>query len=154
MERDRNREFLRPYRSGTLIDTNGTSYEVLNLRAVPKDEYRPEMGAVVTEKMNYMMIAGSQGLTAGVTLPVVARASNGLLGIVTGTFLVKIKDLSDVSPVARTHGLTLKFLDEDTKVAYFSAAPATSLNDVLSALKDDPSVENASLEVIQSQKRF
>lgn len=148
-------DVVRRYGSGAGWSGDGGSFEVLKLRAVRRDEYSPELGPALFERNGRVVFAAENGdALDGRSLPVVARASNGVLGFLSGVLLVTLNDRSDVDPVARTHGLELKAYDEDLRLATLRVPEGTSILQMMKTLQSDPSVADVKPEVIQSFKRF
>lgn len=133
------------------------AFELMKLKAVPAANYRAEMGELIEEKLGFAIFAGSQGrfdLAADGGLPVVAKKGSGLLGIVTGTLIVTLKDGGAASPLARQHQMDLKFFDPDLKLAYYTAPSTAVLDQLASELEANANVENVTIEIVQSRKRL
>jgi hypothetical protein len=133
------------------------SFEMMKLKAVLESSYRPEMGERIEEKFGFVIFASRQSqfnLTLDGSLPVVAKIGNGVLGIVTGTIIVTLTDSQAAKNVANAHGLNLKFVDLDLKLAYYSAPATAALDQVAAELKANSYVEQVTLEVVQARKRL
>jgi len=158
LEMQRKEDLLNQYRLGPMPPLPGAgAFEMLKLKAVPKAQYEPRMGQLISEKLGFAIFATTQSafeLTAGTELPVLAKKGNGILGIVTGTIIVTLKENTLAPLLAQTYDLTLKYLDKDLRLAYFTAPANTPLDKVVEALQRDASVENVNLEVVQSRKRL
>lgn len=131
-------------------------YELLSIRALPKAEYGGPASKVLFERLGFVFFDGAQhqGLHVDGTFPVVSRKSNGLLGVITGTLIVTLKDFRSGSSIAQSYGLRTKFSDESLNTVYLAAPLSASLSDLAGALKADPSVESVTIEVVQTQKVF
>lgn len=151
----RHQEFLSSFRTGRRLELAGRSYEILKLKAVPRDEYRSGMGDAVLERFGFVFFAREDSrLTLQAGLPVVLNPSNGILGVITGTVIATIRSANEARAVAATHNLELKSVDESVKLVYLGAHNDQSLGEVVARLEEDPSVQNVTLEVVQSRKRF
>lgn len=131
-------------------------FEVLRLKAIPAAQYRPELGEKIGERMGFAIFASrdaSGEFTNDGTFPVVAKKSNGMLGIVTGTIVVRLKESSLALSLADTYEMTLKYIDDDLRIAYYSAAGKTSLTQLVDLLARDTAVESVNLEIVNSKKR-
>lgn len=158
-EIQRKEAFLNRYRVFPMEPLPGaTTFEMLKLKAITKDQYEPHMGSLISEKLGFVIYAADDHdpflLSIDGTLPVVANKSNGMLGIVTGTIVVTLKESSMAQALAQTYDLTLKYLDKEMRLAYFSAPSKTALDKVVEALQKDVSVEHVNLEIVQSKKRM
>ena len=158
-EIQRKEAFLNRYRVVPMEPLPGAAtFEMLKLKAVAKDQYDPRLGLLISEKLGFVIYAADDHspflLSIDGNLPVVANKSNGMLGIVTGTIVVTLKESSMAQAVAQNYGLTLKYLDKEMRLAYFSAPSKTALDKVVEALQKDVSVEHVNLEIVQSKKRL
>lgn len=159
-ERLRRESFLRQHGGGEKFRQEGQEFERMRLIAVPSSEYDRSSGAAVAERMGYVFIPTSElaplnRRSGSSEFPVVAQSASGLLGVVTGTLVVQLKDLSAVNAVARRHGLKLKYLDQDLQTAYFESADgAVTLEQLADGLREEVVVAEVRLEIVQSRKRF
>ena len=145
---------LAPFRTGQRFTGGRQEFEVLRLRAIEKENYDPSLGARVDERLGYVIFASAGGFALdGAGLPVVVKGSAGAFAIVTGTILVTLKDKNALSAVEKTHGLSLRHFDEAIGLASFAAPEASPLNALVDGLKSDPSVADATLEILQNWKR-
>lgn len=147
---------LQPYRTGTGLRVDRQAFELLSLRAIAKERYDESLGPLVSERLGYAIFAPgtAAALVVGDGLPVVVKTSNGMIGIVTGTVLVTLKDRGSLRAVESAHALSLRHYDEDLRLASFVVPESKSLTSVVDELRADASVEDASLEIVQSWKRF
>lgn len=149
-------DFLNRYRVPGPI-AGAENFEMLKLKAIPAQAYRPDMGPRIDEKFGFVIMAGEQNrfdIAIDGSRPVVAKKGNGMLGILTGTIIVVLKDNNAADELARSYNLTLKFLDPDLKLAYYSAPTETPLDQVAAQLEANSSVERVTLEVVQTRKRL
>lgn len=155
-ERQKIEQARRAHGTGTTLRIGEDDYELLSLRAIPKDAYLGSSAGVAFERLGFVFVdrADATGLRLDGSFPVLSRRSNGMIAVVTGTFIVTLKDFKAAGPVAASYGLGTKFLDESLRTAYFSAPPSAPLDDLVGALKADPSIESVTLEVVQTHKRF
>lgn len=149
-------DFLNRYRDMTPNRSSLPGYDLMRLRAIPKDRYRADLGPRIDEKFGFAIYAaqGQTDLMVDEGLPVVAKNTNGLLGIVTGTLIVTLREGALALDLARDYGLKVIYFDEDLRLAYYSAPEKSSLDSVVDTLKRDRLVESVNLEVIQSRKKF
>lgn len=155
-------EFLSRYRmSGTSgrIRVSDGRFELLNLRAITKNRYQRDMGPVVTEKLGYVIYASHRPPEVedgDGSLLVVAKKSNGMLGIVTGTIIVRLKEAALALSLADSYQLQLKYIDDDLRIAYYSAGEGTraTLAQLVELLSQDEAVETVNLEIVNSKKRL
>jgi hypothetical protein len=157
-------QFLTRYASGSSISLKGSEYQILNLRAIPKDRYNTSMGPVEFERMNQIFIASSDNsisqMIVGDSQPVLAKKSNGMVSLVTGTLLVTLKNAntsldSTAQNLAQIYHLTLlQPVDADLKLAALKASPGSSLVKLFTDLQADPSVASVRIETLQSFKGF
>lgn len=157
---ERNERFIDRYRwNGSRgIHVSDQRFDFLRLKAITSENYRSDMGTGVDEKLGYVIFAARDAfgeLSEDGTLPVVAKRSNGMLGIVTGTIIVRLRESALAIGIAENYHLTLKYIDDDLKVAYYSGQDSkTSLTNLVEALKHDTAVESVNLEIVNSKKRF
>lgn len=158
LQMQRKEDLLNQYRLGPMPPLPGAgTFEMMRLKAVPKAAYEPRMGQLISEKLGFAIFASTQSmysLSAEHGLPVVANKSNGMLGIVTGTIIVTLKESGLAASIAQSYDLTLKYLDKDLRIAYFTAPANTQLERVVEALQRDGSIESVDLEIVQSRKRL
>lgn len=158
VQSERRQDFARKYGTGQKLANAGVDFEVMGLRAVPLSQYDRSSGAAVTERLGYAFIptdeSGSSLVTKNGAMPVVAQASNGTLGIVTGTVIVSLKDLADAAALARDHSLKLKYVDQDLLQAYYESPSSQPLTAVMQTLSQQPAVKAVRLEIVQTRKRF
>lgn len=157
-----NDEFLSRYRmngnAGRIRVSDGR-FELLNLRAIPKARYQPDMGTFVTEKLGYTIYSSRRPSAVENdegSLLVVAKKSNGMLGIVTGTIIVRLKEAALALSLADSYQLRLKYIDDDLRIAYYAANEGTSVSlaQLVELLQKDEAVETVNLEIINSKKRL
>lgn len=137
--------------------TGAENFELLKLKAIPTRSFAPGMGEKIEDKFGFTIFAAPGpdfNLTTDGSLPVVAKKGSGMLGIVTGTILVTLKDSNLAQGLAQAHSLKLKFVDPDLKLAYFSAPTSAPLDQIVSTLSASEGVEHVTLEVVQARKRL
>lgn len=149
-------DFLSRYRDVSPSRASLPGYDLMRLRAIQKDRYRPGLGTQIDEKFGFVIYAadGQSDLMVDDGLPVVAKNTNGILGIVTGTLIVTLREGALALDLAKDYGLKVIYFDEDLRLAYYSAPEKSSLDSVVETLKRDRLVESVNLEVIQSRKKF
>ncbi len=155
----RNESLLNRFRigRGRPVTVGNERFELLNLRAIPKAQYRADLGEKIGEKLGFVIFASRSPAGAASddgTFSVVAKKSNGMLGIVTGTIIVRLKESALALTLAETYELTLKYIDDDLRMAYYSTSDKASLNKIVELLSQDNAVETVNLEIINSKKRL
>ncbi len=87
---------------------------------------------------------------AGATIfPTVVNTRTGTLGVLTGTLVVKPKNLADAAAIASTHGLAEGKAYPHLRTVFYRVRANTDIADVAAALQADPRVENAYPEIIE-----
>lgn len=81
--------------------------------------------------------------------PVVLNTENGQLGLLSGTIIVKPRDLADAEALASTHGLVLLRSYDHLGVAFFTVQKGRELLAAAAGLAADPRVLSAEVEVIE-----
>lgn len=159
-ERQAKDEIIQKYDSGQLLVHSGGTFKILNLRAIPKSSYKATMKPPIAEKFGMLIysVDPNAGFGSGFGLsnggkPVVAKDSNGIIGIVTGTIIVRLKDSSTFVELATRYGISSIYFDANLNLAFYSAPLGVRLDELVQSLKQDPSIEDAQLEILLSEKR-
>lgn len=142
------------------VKVNGRPQFVLGARAVPTPKYNSSFGPVLFEKNGYSIVglntdadaSWQQGPMHEGDRPVVVNTSNGRLGIVTGTLMIKFSDLHQADKLAGRENLQLLDTDESIGVGYFRAPENYPLLSAVDRLKNQPDVLRVELEVVEAFK--
>jgi hypothetical protein len=139
---------------------NSHRYQVLGAWAVPKEGYSASMGEVLQEQNNYSVVAldnsaGDSWKTLTVrpdARPVLISPDSGRLSVVTGTLVVKLKDLEKAGAIADSENLQVIGVDEQIHTVYYKAPVGYPLLSGLKRLQAHADVELAELELDQARK--
>jgi hypothetical protein len=86
---------------------------------------------------------------AGASHPVLLNKRTGQVAVVLGSVGVKLKSMADADAVAAAHGLTLTHRFDHLSTAFYSAAAGQDLLAALAALRADPRVAQADLDLLE-----
>jgi fervidolysin-like protein len=86
---------------------------------------------------------------AGV-FPTAVNARTGALGVLTGTLIVKPKELADGDAIGASHGLETIKAYPQLHTVFYRAKAKVDIADVSAALQADPRVESAYPEIIEN----
>jgi uncharacterized protein len=87
---------------------------------------------------------------AGTTVyPTVLNTRTGTIGVLTGTLVVKPKNMADADAIAASHGLEKTKAYPHLQTVFYKAKPGIDLADVSAALQADPRIESAYPEIIE-----
>lgn len=139
---------------------NEKPFQILGVRAVPRAEYSASMGDILFEQNGFAVVALSPAAGEGwqdlawnnADRPVLVNPANGRLAIVTGTLVVKLKDLAAADRLAAQEQLTVIAKDESTKTVYFRPPADYSLLSGQQRLVKQADVERVEIELYQSRK--
>jgi hypothetical protein len=142
------------------VTLNGRHQKVLGARAVPTSNYNSSFGPVLFEKNGYSIVAMNTAndpqwndlVMHDSDRPVIVNASNGRLGIVTGTLMIKFSDIHQADKLAGRENLQLLSLDESIGVGYFKAPENYQLLSAQTRLSTSPDVLRVELEVVEAFK--
>jgi hypothetical protein len=81
--------------------------------------------------------------------PTVLNARTGTIGVLTGTLIVKPKNMVDADAIARTHGLDKTQAYPQLQIVLYKAKAGVDLADVSAGLQADPRVESAYPEIVE-----
>ena len=152
---------------GDALTSGGESYVVLSdVRAVPSDPGQEPAGLTVLERKGRFLVyretrpalksasamtVQDAGLTGQplLTHAVVLNPRTGNLGVVLGTLIVKLADMSQADALAAAHGLTLSSRFDHLGLAFYTAAPGRDLAAATAALRADMRVTSADPEILE-----
>jgi hypothetical protein len=81
--------------------------------------------------------------------PTVVNARTGTLGVLTGTLIVKPKNMADADAIASSHGLETSKAYPQLQTVFYKAKAGVDLADVSAALQADPRIESAYPEIVE-----
>jgi hypothetical protein len=81
--------------------------------------------------------------------PTVINARTGTLGVLTGTLVVKPKDISDADAIAAGHGLEKLKAYPQLGTVFYKVKAGADIADVSAAVQADPRVESAYPEIVE-----
>lgn len=155
-------EAYRHLAMGSARRINERSFRVLGARAVRATDYSPRMGEVLFEKDGFRVVPLAAGVAEedwqGMQLkdgefPVVVNSSNGRLGLVTGTLVIKMADLSRAAELASREGLAIVHVDESISTVYLKAPAGYRLLPGMERIRGERGqVERVELEIYESKK--
>lgn len=143
-----------PYKTGRSLSAANGHFELLSLRAVRAENYSLELGAKIAEKNGFIVFEPSGSILPGASYAVVSNKSNGMMGFVSGIFMVQLADLNQAPSLSTQYNLILKTTDSDLNLAYLQAPQGADLTQMLASLRQDPRIEQVDLEIITSFKRL
>jgi hypothetical protein len=79
----------------------------------------------------------------------VVNERTGALGVLTGTLVVRPKNMDDADAIAGSHGLETIKAYPQLQTVFFRAAPGTDIADLSAALQADSRVASAYPEIIE-----
>jgi len=145
---------LHKMRVGKPMTVNGRAMDLLAAVAVPKDEYRTNMGAILFEQNGFAIVADRSVrardlMVNGYRRPVVRNPANGRLGIVSGTLICIFREGYTPEHIAQREGFETLLWNESSRTAYFKAGAGYPLLRGAAALARDPEIESVEIEVLQ-----
>lgn len=81
--------------------------------------------------------------------PTVLNTRTGALGVLTGTLIVKPRNMSDADAIASSYKLTKSKVYPQLQTVFYKAGAGVDIADVSAALQADPRVETAYPEIIE-----
>jgi hypothetical protein len=152
---------------GDAITSGGESYVVLSdVRAVPSDPGQEPAGLNVLERKGRFVVyretrphlkspsamtVQDAGLTGQplLTHAVVLNPRTGNLGVVIGTLIVKLADMTQAEAIGAAHGLTLSSRFDHLNLAFYTAGPGQDIAAAAAALRADARVTSADPEILE-----
>lgn len=138
------------YRGSEQLQLPTGTYDRLSLRAIPKTEYRGDLNDIVTEKLGFVFVESANPQSGR---PTVLNRANGLIGVITGTILVRTTDLSATQSLAQRLSLRILHTDESIGLVYLAANPDAAAQ-IAKSIQGIPSVTSITLEIVESEARF
>lgn len=139
-----------------LQDVNGRPYHVMGVTAVPRDRYTSAMGKLFLEHHGFAVVEPDKAGPAWESVifhrdarPVLVNPS-GRLAIVTGTLLVKVRDLASVADIAEHEKMEVITQDESINTAYLRAPEGYAVLEGQKRLQTDARVERVEVELFQT----
>jgi len=92
----------------------------------------------------------SVGRAGGTSVyPTTVNTRTGTLGVLTGTLIVKPKNMADADAIASSHGLDKTKAYPQLQTVFYRAKAGVDLADVSAALQADPRIESAYPEIVE-----
>jgi len=142
-------EMWRSFASGTSFEQAGRHFDVLSLRAFPKEQFLPEMGEVISEKDGMVYFVSHQERSD--LYPVILKSSNGQVGFLSGVVMASVESLDDAEALAKDYQMQMNTYDADLKRAYFKTPNVSDVLVVLNQLRQ--AVSSVEVEVVLGYKR-
>lgn len=136
------------------IELNARKYQLARARAVPRSHYDTSMGPLTGVQAGFAIVdSEAKGLVMGENeRPVVVNPANNTLGIVSGTLIAVLHDLTTAETVATRHGLNVLVVDKNISAAFFKCPPGQDIAKAARRLAADPAVSSVETEVIFGHK--
>lgn len=145
------KEQLQKYLTNSFFQQDRGTFQVLRLRAIPRYSYTSQMGPIVDERMNMVFFDPTMA-SLPPTFPVVMNSSTGRLGVITGTIVVKLKNIRQAGILAQRFGLALKAQDDSLGLAYLVPPRVDQVAAYIYELSKYPGVKYVKAEIFQSWK--
>jgi uncharacterized protein len=81
--------------------------------------------------------------------PTVVNTRTGTLGVLTGTLIVKPKNMADADAIAGSYGLEKTKVYPQLETVFYRTKAGVDIADVSAALQADPRVDNAYPEIVE-----
>ena len=137
---------------------NDRPFHLLAATAVPRDRFSGSMGKVLLDQNGFVVFEAKsvapgweQAIFRADARPVLVNP-NGHVAIMTGTLLIKVRDLADVAAIAASEGLEVITQDQDIRTAYLRPPEGYALLPGQKRLQADARVERVELELYQGRK--
>jgi len=85
------------------------------------------------------------------TYPTVLNTRTGTMGVLTGTLVVKPKNMSDAASVASSYGLEIIRAFPHLQTVFYRVRPNTDIADVVGTIQLDQRLENAYPEIVEHE---
>ncbi|MBX3020213.1 MAG: hypothetical protein KF799_00930 [Bdellovibrionales bacterium] len=139
---------------------NQRPFQILAARAVPRAQYSASMGDILVEQNGFAIVeldpaAGDRWRDLSwneIDRPVLINSTSGRLAIVTGTLVVKLKEISSADRVASQENLTVAAIDEATRTVYYRAPAGYLMLAGQQRLTQNADVEYVDIELYQARK--
>jgi hypothetical protein len=106
-------------------------------------------GRLVLFRSARQKAASVEGVGGSAVYPVVLNARTGTFGVLTGTLVVKPKNMTDAAAVANSHGLETAKEYAHLHTVFYRVKANVDIADLAVALRADPRVESAYPEIIE-----
>lgn len=92
----------------------------------------------------------SVGRAGGTSVyPTAVNTRTGTLGVLTGTLIVKPKNMADADAIASSHGLEKGKAYPQLQTVFYRAKAGVDIADVSAALQADPRIDSAYPEIVE-----
>ena len=113
------------------------------------DQLLETKGRLVLFRSTQQKAASVEAAGGAAVYPVVLNARSGTFGVLTGTLIVKPKNLADVAAIANSHGLEKGKEYPHLQTVFYRAKAGTDIADAAAALQADARIESAYPEIIE-----
>lgn len=84
------------------------------------------------------------------SMSLIYNENQQVLGVLTGRVVIKMRDMYDMNPMARDHGLKVENVSAPIRTAYLNASHLGQLDSLNEALKTDQRIERFYFEVVRA----
>lgn len=142
------------------LKINNHDQQVLAARAIPTPDYSAkQFGPLLFEENGFSIVAvdtrnsepWADLVVHEADRPVVVNPANGRLGVVTGTVILKLRNIADAEKIATRENFKLLSVDSTIDTAYFRARENYGLVSGSQRLQRDPGITRVELEVVQGR---
>ena len=128
---------------------NGQDYLLQeDLVAIDKNEFKGEMGKVISESGGYIVFKPSIDMNSKVE--VVRNPINGMLGIVTGMVILVLEDGQDIQKINPNTNYKISYSAEHLGTYYLEPAGAGRVYELAENLQEIQGVKSVRVEVIEN----
>lgn len=150
-------ERIRSLSLSAKVQINESSFYLANARAVLASENNSNINPSIYSLAGYVIVktegAAPEDLVIGSdSKPVVVNSKNSSFGVVTGTIILKLKEIARAQEITDLLDLEVIFVDEATSRLYLKAPENVSLFGLISEIKKNNLIESVELEIIENTK--
>jgi hypothetical protein len=130
-------------------DTNETPQDALARIGESGAQVLETKGRLVLFRSAQQKPAFVEHVAGAAVYPTVVNARTGTFGVLTGTLIVKPKNLADAATIANSHGLEKGKEYPHLQTVFYRAKAGTDIADAAAALQADARIESAYPEIIE-----
>jgi len=128
---------------------NETPREAIARARAGADQLLEIKGRLVLFRSAQQKAASVEAVGGSAVYPVVLNTRTGIFGVLTGTLVVKPKNMTDAAAIAISHGLEKGKEYAHLHTVFYRVKANMDIADVAAALQVDPRVESAYPEIIE-----
>src|SRR5206468_4322973 len=128
---------------------NETPQEAIARTGARGDQLLETKGRLVLFRSTQQKAASVEAAGGAAVYPVVLNARTRTFGVLTGTLIVKPKNLADAAAIASSHGLEKGKEYPQLQTVFYRAKAGADIGDVAAALQADARIESAYPEIIE-----